>query len=143
MYPDADIPVVQLSIDRRLDPPDHFEIGRRITSLREESVLILASGNLTHNLSDAFRRMRDGTTETPDWAVRFDDAAAAAIKGRDAERLLALWPSSADGRRSHPTADHWLPVLYAFGASRPDDRAEFPAEGFDLGSLSMRSVVFS
>ncbi|MDH3419165.1 MAG: 4,5-DOPA dioxygenase extradiol [Gammaproteobacteria bacterium] len=142
MYPEADIPVVQLSIDRRLEPAGHLELGRRITSLREESVLILASGNLTHNLPDAFRRMREGATETPGWAARFDDAAAEAITGRDTAGLLALWPDSLDGRRAHPTPDHWLPVLYAYGASRPDDRVDFPAAGFDLGSLSMRSVVF-
>ena len=142
MYPEADIPVVQLSIDRRLDPAGHLEIGRSIAGLRNEAVLILASGNLTHNLSDAFRRMRDGTTATPDWAARFDAAAAEAVTGRDTASLLALWPDSPDGRRSHPTPDHWLPVLYAYAASRSDDRVDFPATGFDLGSLSMRSVVF-
>ena len=142
MYPEAGVPVLQLSLDRRLQPSGHLEIGRRLSDLRDDGVLVLASGNLTHNLSDAFRRMRDGDTDTPDWARRFDDAAAAAITERDTAALLALWPDNADGRRSHPTPDHWLPVLYAYGASRSDDSVEFPASGFDLGSLSMRSVLF-
>lgn len=142
MYPEANIPVVQLSLDRRLDPSDHLEIGRSLVDLRDEGVLVLASGNVTHNLSDAFRRMRSGETETPAWAARFDDATAAAITNRDAADLLALWPGDADGRRSHPTPDHWLPVLYAYGASQPEDSVTFPVTGFDLGSLSMRSIVF-
>jgi 4,5-DOPA dioxygenase extradiol len=143
LYPEANIPVVQLSIDRRLGPADHLNIGRKLAVLRDEGVLILASGNLTHNLPDAFRNMRDGTTETPNWASRFDKAAAEAIAAKDTAGLLALWPDSADGRRSHPTADHWLPVLYAYGAGQSGDDVAFPTTGFDLGSLSMRSIVFS
>ena len=142
MYPEADIPVVQLSIDRRLDPSDHLEIGKRIAVLRDEAVLILASGNITHNLQDAFKNMRDGRTDTPDWAERFDEATSNAVAEHDIAGLLALWPDSDDGRRAHPTPDHWLPVLYAYGASRSDDSVTFPASGFDLGSLSMRSILF-
>ncbi len=142
MYPDARVPVVQLSIDSRLPASGHLEVGHRLAELREEGVLVLASGNLTHNLPDAFRRMREGRTDTPDWARRFDDLTAATITERDTGGLLALWPDNADGRRSHPTPDHWLPVLYAYGASRSDDSVRFPVSGFDLGSLSMRSIIF-
>ena len=143
MYPEADIPVVQLSIDRRLDPRAHLEIGRAVAELRDDGVLILASGNVTHNLRDAFDRRRAGASTTPDWAQRFDLAVAQALVDRDTERLLGLWPDSEDGRRCHPTPDHWLPMLYAYGASAPGDRAQFPIDGFDWGSLSMRAVIFS
>jgi 4,5-DOPA dioxygenase extradiol len=142
MFPQADIPVVQLSIDRRLPPAAHVELGAALSPLRDDSVFILASGNLTHTLRDAFMRMKSGRMDTPDWAQRFDEAAASAIAARDTEGLLALWPASADGGLAHPTPDHWLPILYAHGASTADDAIQCPIEGFDLGSLSMRSIVY-
>lgn len=143
MYPMADVPVIQLSIDRRLDASRHFEIGRALAELREESVLILASGNIVHNLSDAFARQRTGQLHTPDWAQRFDMATGEMLAGRETDRLLAAWSETDDGRRAHPTPEHWLPLLYAYGASDDRDAVSFPTEGFDLGSLSMRNVVFS
>jgi 4,5-DOPA dioxygenase extradiol len=142
MYPDADVPIVQLSIDKRLEPRDHVELGRKLSDLRSEGVLILASGNVTHNLHDAIERSRSGSSETPDWAKRFDIELARAVVERDTERVISLWPDTEDGRLCHPTPDHWFPMLYAYGASRPDDRVTFPVTGFDLGSLSMRTIVF-
>jgi len=142
MYPEARVPVVQLSIDRRLAPEAHIELGRALAELRAEGVLILASGNVTHNLRDAFAHMRSGATDTPAWAQRFDAAVAAAVAAHDTERLLALWPDGEAGALAHPTPDHWLPLLYAHGAATPDERVQFPIDGFDLGSLSMRSIVY-
>jgi 4,5-DOPA dioxygenase extradiol len=142
MYPDANIPVVQLSIDRWLEPRAHLELGRNLLPLRDEGVLILASGNVTHNLRDAFSRMRSGATGTPAWARRFDRATIEAVSAGDTDGLLALWPDSADAALAHPTPDHWLPLLYAHGASMAEDRIRIPIEGFDLGSLSMRSIVY-
>ncbi len=141
MFPEADIPVVQLSIDRRLEPRQHHELARSLTGLRHEGVLILGSGNITHNLRDAFHRMQTGNHETPDWASRFDHTVKEAISQHDARALIELWPS-ADGRLAHPTPDHWLPLLYASAATDERDRVQFPTEGFDLGSLSMRNIVF-
>ncbi len=141
MYPAADVPVVQLSLDVRAAPSDHLALGRALAPLRDDGVLVLASGNLTHDLRDAFTRMRRGDGTTPDWAARFDAETARALAARDEpwlERALA----TPDGRRAHPTPEHWLPVLYAFGASRGADAVSFPLEGFDLGSLSMRCVLF-
>ena len=143
VFPEADVPVVQLSIDRRLAPREHFELARRLRPLREEGVLIVGSGNVTHDLRDAFARLHSGDLATPDWAARFDATVAAALRARDTETLLALWPDTADGRRCHPTPDHWLPLLYAYGATDDFDAATFPIEGFDLGSLSMRSAWFA
>lgn len=141
MLPAADVPVVQLSLDARLDARGHYELARSLQPLRSDGVLLLGSGNITHNLRDAFTRMQNGDTTTPPWARDFDAAVAAALQQRDTARLLALL-DSADGRRAHPTPDHWWPLLYAYAASEERDAVAFPIEGFDLGSLSMRAVRF-
>lgn len=142
MYPDADIPVVQLSIDRGLDLGEHFEMGRSLAGLRDDNVLILASGNIVHNLRDAFGQMQAGTTTTPEWASRFDEAVKRALLAHDMETLLSLYPNSADAQLAHPTPEHWLPLIYAAGAADENDPVSFPVEGYDLGSLSMRHVIF-
>ncbi|MCB9629476.1 MAG: 4,5-DOPA dioxygenase extradiol [Sandaracinaceae bacterium] len=143
MFPEADIPVVQLSLDRRLDVRGHLTLARSLADLRHEGVLVLASGNITHNLRDAFTRMQTGSTETPPWATRFDSAVVRAVTQRDTEGLLRLWPDSDDGRLAHPSPDHFLPLLYAYGASDAQDSASFTSDTFDLGSLSMRNVLFA
>lgn len=142
MFPDADVPVIQLSIDRRQGLNRHFEIGRSLAELREDGVLILASGNVVHNLKDAFGRKRSGTTETPDWARRFDESLKQAVSDRDHARLLSLASETDDGRLAHPTLDHWLPLIYATGAAVATEEIRFTSEGFDWGSISMRNVIF-
>ncbi len=141
MYPDADVPVVQLSIDRRQPPRVHVELARSLAGLREDGVLIFASGNAVHNLRDAFARRRAGNEDTPDWAQRYDDTLAKILEQRDIEALLGLTDTD-DGRLAHPTPDHWLPLLYAFGASDAADELRFPQAGFDWGSISMRNALF-
>lgn len=143
MYPKADIPVVQMSLDRRLDARAHFALGRSLAELRHEGVLILGSGNVVHNLRDAFGRMRSGDGATPEWARDYDLAVKAATEAHDAEALERLWPEHEHGRLAHPTPDHWWPLLYAAAASDADDSVRFPTEGFDLGSISMRNVVWA
>jgi 4,5-DOPA dioxygenase extradiol len=142
MYPAADVPVVQLSIDRRLDVSKHYELARSLAELRDEGVLIFGSGNVVHNLRDAFTRMRTATPSTPDWAARFDRAVAEAVAERDTQRLLALYPGTDDGRMAHPSPDHFLPLIYAYAVTDATDRVSFPIDGFDAGSISMRSVLF-
>jgi 4,5-DOPA dioxygenase extradiol len=141
LLPKADVPVVQLSIDGRLPFAEHLAIGRALAPLRDEGVLILGSGNATHNLRHAFGSMRSGSTQTPDWARSFDDGIVRALATRD-EKWLAQAPLSDEGRLSHPTPDHYLPLLYAVGASAVDEKITYPVTGFDLGSLSMRSMRF-
>jgi len=141
LRPAADVPVVQLSLDARLPPAGHLAIGRALAPLRREGVLLMGSGNVVHNLADAFGRMRRGDASTPEWASRFDADAARAIEQRDHE-FLATAPASDVGRRAHPTLDHYLPLLYAAGASDETDSVEYPVLGFDMGSLSMRTVVW-
>ncbi len=141
MYPAANVPVVQLSLDLRATAGEHLALGRALAPLRDEGVLLLASGNLTHDLRDAFGRMRRGDSTTPDWAERFDKGVARALEARD-EAWLVRALDTEDGRRAHPTAEHWLPILYAAGAADVGDKVRFPITGFDLGSLSMRAVLF-
>lgn len=142
MYPQAELPVIQLSIDRRLDVHAHYTLGRCLAELREQGVLILASGNVVHNLRDAFTRRRAGSLETPGWARRYDESIKDIVTQRDTEALLRAWPDSDDGRQAHPTPDHWLPLIYAYAATDDRDGSRFPSEGFDWGSLSMRNVVW-
>ena len=142
LRPAADIPVVQLSIDGRLPPAEHLAIGRALAPLRDEGVLVLGSGNVTHNLGHAFSAWRRGDHATPVWARSFDDGVAAALTGHDEAHLVRALGTEA-GRLAHPTPDHYLPLLYVVGASDPADAVRFPITGFDMGSLSMRSVILS
>lgn len=140
MWPVADVPVVQLSIDGRAPASRHVEIGRAIAPLRDEGILILGSGNIVHNLGDAFGRMRSGDVTTPVWATEFDGAVVSGLEAHDLAALAQLIESPA-GRKAHPTPEHYLPLLYA-AAAGGDDPVSFPITGFDLGSLSMRAVIF-
>lgn len=139
MYPRADIPVVQLSIDERLAPAGHLALGQALAPLRGEGILILASGTLTHNLRYEMTQGAGARTPPP-WAARFDADAARAAQQHDAD-FLARAVEAPDGRMSHPTLDHYLPLLYAVGAADKADPVQFPLVGFD-GSLSMRAVLF-
>lgn len=139
LRPDADVPVIQLSIDRRAPATTHLAIGRSLAPLRDQGVLIVGSGNVTHNLGFAMRA-RGG--ETPSWAANVDDTVARAVAEHDGDALVRLL-DTADGRMSHPSPDHYYPLLYAMGASNDADAVSFPVTGFDLGSLSMRSIRFT
>jgi 4,5-DOPA dioxygenase extradiol len=141
MHPAADCPVVQLSIDSRLPPAGHLSIARALAPLREEGVLVMGTGNATHNLRHAMRNFHTGDRTTPPWAASFDADLAKAAEQHDAEWFVRGIESDA-GRMSHPTIDHYLPLVYAVGASDGQDAVSFPITGFDAGSLSMRSVRF-
>lgn len=141
LRPEADVPVLQLSLDLRATPEEHLALGTRLAVLREEDVLILCSGNLTHNLRHAFSSWRQGVTATPDWAMRFDGDAKARLEQHDGPGLAKLL-SSDDGRLCHPTHEHFMPIVYALGASDRRDTVTFPITGFEMSSLSMRAVQF-
>ncbi len=141
MFPKADIPVVQLSIDAGLPPREHLAMGRALGPLRYEGVLIMASGNIVHNLRDAFGQMRRGTATTPRWATGFDADVARALEDHDTA-FLSRALKTEEGQHSHPTPDHYLPLLYAVGAAEGTGTISFPIVGFDVGSLSMRAVIF-
>jgi 4,5-DOPA dioxygenase extradiol len=141
LIPNADCPVVQLSIDERMAPKGHAEIGKMLMDLRHEGVLILGSGNITHNLRHAFISMHRGDSSTPEWAGNFDADIASAMQQHDLGYLVGALETDA-GRICHPTPDHFFPLLYAAGAATSDESVTFPITGFDLGSLSMRAVVW-
>jgi 4,5-DOPA dioxygenase extradiol len=137
VFPRADVPVIQLSVHGGRDAEYHVELGRRLAPLRERGVLVVASGNVVHNLRLIdFRRPEVAF----DWAVRFDEAVKKAMTG-DPEDLLAL-PSHPDYRLSVPTPDHYLPVCYIAGvAQAARERAEVLVDGCTMGSISMTSYV--
>jgi 4,5-DOPA dioxygenase extradiol len=138
VYPQADVPIVQLSIDETLPAQAHYELGARLASLRERGVLIVGSGNLVHNLH-AYgwgRRVLDPY----DWAVRFEEQARAWMLAGDHKPLIEYESLGADAALAAPTPDHYLPLLYVLGAQLPGDEVSFPVEGVDGGSISMLSV---
>jgi 4,5-DOPA dioxygenase extradiol len=139
VYPEADIPVVQLSIDATQPPEFHFDIGRRLAPLREEGVLILGSGNLVHNLR-AYA-WGDETAAAYDWAVSFENRVRELLLAAETAPLLdyqhKLGP---EALLAVPTPDHYLPLLYVIGARTPADTLTFPVEGVDGGSISMLAV---
>jgi 4,5-DOPA dioxygenase extradiol len=140
VFPEANIPVVQLSVDERQPPEFHFELGRRLGPLRDEGVLVCASGNLIHNLHTYAWGKHD--VEPFDWALRFEAAARTIIESGDFSPLVDYEALGRDARLSAPTPDHYLPLLYVLGAARDGDEASFPVEGFDGGSISMTTVQF-
>ncbi len=138
VYPSADIPVVQLSIDETQSGTFHFEIGKKLTTLRDEGVLIVGSGNLVHNLHTyAWGRH---PREPYDWAVRFENRAKELMLGGDLRPLVNYETLGSDAELSIPTPDHYLPLLYVLGAGRQGERVRFPIEGVDGGSISMLAV---
>ena len=141
LYPDADVPVVQLSIDETLEPGLHFEIGTLLRPLRDEGVMIVTSGNIVHNL-EAFAWGRH-PAEPFDWAKRFEAKARELLTSRTFEPLIDYESLGEDARLCAPTPDHYLPLLYAMGASDERDRISFPVEGIDGGSISMLSVLWA
>jgi 4,5-DOPA dioxygenase extradiol len=140
LRPAADVPVVQLSIDGRLPPAEHLAMGRALAPLRDEGVLVLGSGNVVHNLRHAFGAWQRGETKTPGWARSFDAEVARALAAHDDDALVRALESE-EGRLAAPTPDHYLPLLYAAGASAHGEPVRFPIEGFDMASLSMRSAI--
>ncbi len=141
LLPAADVPVLQLSIDARLPAAKHLEIGKALAPLRDEGVLLLGSGNVVHNLRDALANLRSGRSDTPPWAAQFDHDVSRALTQRDAQQLARALDGQS-GRSAHPSPEHYLPLLYVFGASSDRDTLSFPVEGFDAGSISMRSIRF-
>lgn len=138
LYPDADVPVFQMSIDLSKSFAEQMETGRQLRSLRDKGVLVLGSGNLVHNLPD----MRfDGRVY--DWAEEFDALTAHALESRDFGLLTGLDRQSTLFRKAHPTPDHLIPALYCLGLVEPDDNLILFNQGIDLGCTSMRSFIFA
>lgn len=138
VFPDADVPVIQLSMDDGKPAPFHYELGKRLAPLREEGVLLLGSGNLVHNLH-AYAWGRH-PVEPFDWAARFEQQARTCLVSGNDGPLVAYETLGRDATLSAPTPDHYLPLLYVIGARQERDEVSFPVGGIDGGSISMLSV---
>lgn len=137
LYPEANVPVFQLSLDLSKDFNWHLKIGRTLSELRDRGVLILGSGNVVHNLR-ALRR--DNIPH--DFALEFDQYFANQLTERNFAALNDLRTMGSLLQKAHPTVEHYLPALTIAGASDDRDAMTFMTDSFDMGSLSMRSFVF-
>lgn len=139
MYPQADIPATQLSVQSHRGPRHHYDVGRALAGLRDEATLILASGGIVHNLRDLEWHMR-GTRQASGWARDFNDWIATRVKAGAVDELIDYRRLAPQAERSHPTEEHFDPFFVALGAGgMPVRRLEL---GFDLGSLGMDGYVF-
>ena len=138
MFPAADIPVYQLSLDSSASPETHFQIGRTISALREKGVLILGSGNIVHNLG----RISWGMTGGHPWAVEFDSYIKDKISQRQYDQVVGYHSAGKSAQLAVPTTEHFYPLLYVLGASREDDRLSICNDSCTLGSLSMTCCLF-
>jgi 4,5-DOPA dioxygenase extradiol len=138
VYPAADVPVVQLSIDETQPPAFHYEMGKRLAPLRDEGVLVVGSGNIVHNLH-AYAWGRHAA-DPFDWAVRFEQQARALLAAGEHAPLVDYDALGRDAVLSIPTPDHYLPLLYVIGAQQPGEAVTFPVAGVDGGSVSMLAV---
>jgi 4,5-DOPA dioxygenase extradiol len=139
LYPDAQVPVVQVSLPVRFSPADAFRLGQWLSPLSAEGVLIVGSGSLTHNLSE-FR----GATPAQDaeYVRRFVAWSRQAVTTGDSAALLDYLNSAPDARRAHPTPDHYLPLPFAAGAAPQGARARIVDGGVAYGILSMDAFLF-
>lgn len=140
MYPDASIPVVQLSIDGTQPAEYHFALGQKLAALREQGVMIVASGNVVHNL----RKVRwEGGSGAYPWAESFNNFVRENLhwQGDRAQHPLVNFMQHEGAVLSNPSPEHYLPLLYVLGAVLPGDKISIPVDGIEMGSLSMLSVL--
>jgi 4,5-DOPA dioxygenase extradiol len=138
VFPEANVPVVQLSIDETQSPEFHYETAKQLSNLRDEGVLIMGSGNLVHNLHTySWGRHK---AEPFDWAVRFETQLRTLLLEGNHGPVVDYETLGGDAILSAPTPDHYLPLLYVIAQFRKGDDVKFPVEGFDGGSISMLSV---
>ena len=139
MYPDADIPALQLSLHMEQPASYHFKLGQALAKLRSEGILILGSGNIVHNL----RQLNwDEKAQPHEWAVEFDQWSKEKILNRDFDALQNDVLTTQTGRLSVPTFEHYYPLLYILGASNPSDGISFECEEIQNASIAMRCVLF-
>lgn len=139
MYPDADVPVLQMSLYMARSAEYHFNIGQQLSKLRDQGILIIGSGNLVHNL----RRMDWTTHAKPhEWAIEFDAWLKAKLEARDFSALIENFHKTEAGKLSIPTMDHYFPVQYILGAADSKDDLHFEFEEIHNAAISMRTFGF-
>ena len=137
-YPDAAIPVVQLSLDGTKPASFHYELAARLAPLRGEGVLIIGSGNVVHNLT---LMRRDGAGPAYAWAQRFNEMVRAALASGKHQALIEYERMGEDARLSVPTPEHYLPLLYIAALQSEGERMSFAVDGCEAGSLGMLSAA--
>lgn len=137
IYPGANIPVVQLSLNMTKSPDHHYDIGSQLSGLRDRGVLILGSGNIVHNLS---RIQWKPNSKPYDWAIEFDEWIKKKLIERDYKSITNDFHKTEAGKLSIPTLDHYLPLHYIIGASDSRDELKFEHEELQNSSISMRSI---
>jgi len=138
-YPEADVPIVQLSIDGTQPARFHYEVGQRIAPLRDEGIMLVGSGNVVHNL----RLIRRADDHAYQWAVQFNETMREYIEKNDHARLVRYEELGASAQMSVPTPEHFLPLLYIAGARRDDDTTTILVDGLEMASISMMSVLYA
>jgi len=138
LFPQADIPVFQLSVDSDATPREHFQIGQDLAALRDEGVLILGSGNVVHNLG----RVNWGMEGGYDWAQDFDGYIKRNVLNRDFDAVVDYQKAGPSARQAFPIMDHFAPLLYVLGATDSADKATVFNDACMMGSLSMTSYLF-
>lgn len=141
LFPEKQVKVLQLSIDRNKTFAEHLEFAKKLSPLRERNVLILASGNMTHNFSHL-----DFSNENAapfDWAMKFDELVKDAFLKNDADKLVHIKNTGDLYRINHPTDDHFIPLLYLMGVRTEDDEVEFPHMSWQYGTMSMRHILLN
>jgi 4,5-DOPA dioxygenase extradiol len=139
MYPEADVPVAQISIQPALGPRHHLGLGRALRGLEDEGVLVVGSGHMTHNLRDWAR----GRGETQAYAREFAEWVKSRLDARDVDALVDYRARSPHGVRAHPTDEHFLPLFFALGAAGEAAQPERVYEAIDGGVLAMDAYVFN
>ena len=140
MFPDADIPVIQLSMDYSRAPEEHYALAQQLKALRERGVLIVGSGNIVHNLQQMQRGA--SASQAYDWALEFDQTTGGHIQQGNLGALQNFLRLGSLAKMAHPTHEHYLPLLYAAGAVDATEPMRFFNTSFQLASVSMRSVVW-
>jgi len=140
MFPAADIPVIQLSMDYSRAPDEHYALARQLKALRERGVLIVGSGNIVHNL----KQMQRGASgsQAYDWALEFDQTTGGHIQQGNLNALQNFLQLGSLAKMAHPTHEHYLPLLYAAGAADAGEPIRFFNTSYQGGSIAMRSVVW-
>ena len=136
VWPDADVPVVQLSLDRRLDARGHYDLAKRLNALRDEDVVIAGSGDFVHNL----RTWKRAGGDAYPWAVTFNEAVKSALTRGDDDALIDWVHLAEEAQLSVPTDEHYLPLLYVAAQRRPGDDVSFFNDVIEGGSISMTGV---
>ena len=140
MFPGADIPVIQLSMDYSRAPEEHYALAQQLKGLRDRGVLIVGSGNIVHNL----RQMQRGAAanQAYDWTLEFDQTTGGLIQQGNLGALLNFLQWGSLAKMAHPTHEHYLPLLYAAGAVDGKEPMRFFNVDYQGGSIAMRSVVW-